>query len=141
MLTNAFHSKTVLITGHTGFKGAWLTAWLNHLGARVVGIALDPPTDPSHYSAANLSHGIKDHRIDILHRQKLQSIILDEQPDFLFHLAAQSLVRNSYLDPIQTWETNVLGTLHILEALRSLRKSCSAVIITKIGRASCRERV
>jgi CDP-glucose 4,6-dehydratase len=130
MLQNSFISKTVLVTGHTGFKGAWLTAWLKMLGAKVVGIALDPPTEPSHFAAARLSDGMVDLRIDIRKQVELEQAIVAAQPDFVFHLAAQALVRRSYEDPIETWEANVLGTLHVLEALRKLDKPCAAVIIT-----------
>lgn len=130
MITNAFLGKTVLVTGHTGFKGAWLTAWLKQLGARVVGVALDPPTSPSHFVAAHLADDMTDLRIDIRDRFALESAIVDAKPDFLFHLAAQALVRRSYDDPVETWQTNVLGTLHVLEALRKLDKHCAAVIIT-----------
>lgn len=127
---STFHGKTALITGHTGFKGAWLTAWLKQLGAKVVGIALDPPSVPSHFSAAHLTEGMIDLRIDIRDRASLEDAIVAAQPDFVFHLAAQALVRRSYEDPIETWQTNVLGTLHVLEALRKLDKPCAAVIIT-----------
>jgi CDP-glucose 4,6-dehydratase len=126
----AFKGKTVIITGHTGFKGSWLTAWLNKLGAKVVGIALDPPTEISHFSATNLKDDIEDLRIDIRDRIRLESAIVDAQPDFVFHLAAQALVRKSYEDPISTWNTNLFGTLHVLEALRKIKKKCSAVIVT-----------
>lgn len=127
---NAFHGKNALITGHTGFKGAWLTAWLKQLGAKVVGIALNPPTDPSHFAVAHLADGMTDLRIDIRDRGILEGAIVSAQPDFVFHLAAQALVRRSYDEPIETWQTNVLGTLHVLEALRKLDKPCAAVIIT-----------
>ncbi len=126
----AFRDKTVLITGHTGFKGSWLAAWLNKLEAKVVGIALDPPTETSHFSAINLKDDINDLRIDIRDRYQLESAIVDAQPDFVFHLAAQPLVRESYEDPLNTWNTNLFGTLHVLEALRKIKKKCSAVIIT-----------
>jgi CDP-glucose 4,6-dehydratase len=130
MLHNSFNSKTVLITGHTGFKGAWLTAWLKQLGAKVVGIALEPPTEPSHFAAAQLGDGIVDYRIDIRDRLELEGAIVSAQPNFVFHLAAQALVRRSYDDPLETWQTNMLGTLHVLEALRKLDKPCASVIIT-----------
>ena len=130
MLQTSFNAKTVLITGHTGFKGAWLTAWLKQLGAKVVGIALDPPTEPSHFAAAQLADGIDDHRIDIRNQPELEKAIVTAQPDFVFHLAAQALVRRSYDNPLETWQTNVLGTLHVLESLRMLNKPCAAVIIT-----------
>ena len=129
-LQKAFIGKTVLITGHTGFKGAWLTAWLKQLGAEIVGIALDPLSDPSHFVVAKLSDGISDLRIDVRDRVSLEDAIVSAQPDFVFHLAAQAIVRRSYDDPIETWQTNVLGTLHVLEALRNLDKLCIAVLIT-----------
>jgi len=125
-----YQSKTVLITGHTGFKGAWLAAWLKNLGAKVVGIALDPPTQLSHFTAAHLADDMVDYQIDIRNQLDLEKAIVSVQPDFVFHLAAQALVRRSYEDPLETWQTNVLGTLHLLEALRKLDKPCAAVIIT-----------
>jgi CDP-glucose 4,6-dehydratase len=125
-----FKNKKVLITGHTGFKGAWLTAWLKLLGAEIVGISLDIVSDPSHFLEANLNDGITDHRIDIRDRDKIIGIIQNEKPDFIFHLAAQSLVRESYLNPVDTWSTNLMGTLNVLEALRKFDKKCTAVIIT-----------
>lgn len=129
-LMHSFENKTVLVTGHTGFKGAWLTAWLKQLGANVIGIALEPPTNPSHFSIANMANGITDFRIDIRDRVTFENAIVDAQPDFVFHLAAQALVRQSYEEPIDTWQTNVMGTLHVLEGLRKLNKPCVAVIIT-----------
>src|SRR3989338_3064309 len=131
LVGSSFIGRTVLITGHTGFKGAWLTAWLKQLGAKVVGIALDPPTDPSHFAVAHLADGMTDLRIDIRGRAALEDAIVSAQPDFVFHLAAQALVRRSYDDPVETWQTNVLGTLHVLEALRKLDNPCAAVIITR----------
>ena len=125
-----FSGKSVVITGHTGFKGSWLTTWLNLLGAKITGIALDPIPGYSHFNSAALANLISDNRVDIRNRENLQSIIHSVQPDFVFHLAAQSLVKTAYDDPIQTWETNVLGTINVLESLRILKKSCSAVIIT-----------
>ena len=125
-----FKGRSVLITGHTGFKGAWLTAWLKQLGANVVGIALDPPSVPSHFDVANMADAMTDLRIDIRNQAALVDAIVAAQPDFVFHLAAQALVRRSYDEPLETWQTNVLGTLHVLEALRKLDKPCAAVIIT-----------
>lgn len=118
------------MTGHTGFKGAWLTTWLKQLGANIVGISLDPSTDPSHYVAAQISNGITDLRIDIRDFKTLENAIVSTNPDYVFHLAAQSLVGHAYEDPLGTWRTNLLGTIHVLEALRNLDKPCSAVIIT-----------
>jgi CDP-glucose 4,6-dehydratase len=129
-LQKTFNDKTVIITGHTGFKGAWLTAWLKQLGARVVGIALDPPSEPSHFVAANLTERMTDFRVDIRNQIALEEAIASTQPDFVFHLAAQALVRRSYDDPIATYMTNTVGTLNLLEALRPLEKKCTAVLIT-----------
>ena len=129
-MLNRFFGKTVVITGHTGFKGSWLTAWLKELGANVVGISLDPPSDPSHFVGAGLADGIVDLRIDIRNQAAVEEAIISAQPDFVFHLAAQALVRSSYENPIETWQTNVLGTLHVLEGLRKLDKHCAIVIIT-----------
>jgi len=125
-----FQGASVIITGHTGFKGAWLCTWLKQLGARVTGIALDPLTVPSHYLVAHVRDEITDLRIDIRNQAALEDAIVSVQPDFVFHLAAQAIVRRSYDDPVETWQTNVMGTLYLLEALRKLHKPCSAVIIT-----------
>lgn len=129
-LENTFRGRTVLITGHTGFKGSWLTAWLVQLGAKVVGIALAPPTEPTHFAAAHMADAITDLRIDLRDGVAIERAMVAARPDFVFHLAAQSLVRRSYADPIETWQTNVLGTLHVLEALRKFDHSCAAVMIT-----------
>ena len=127
---HVFHNRRVLITGHTGFKGSWLTAWLKQLGAIVTGLALDPPTKPSHFLAAQIDHDIEDLRIDLRDRDAVQRSIQEVKPDFLFHLAAQPLVRMSYLDPVSTYDTNVMGTLNVLQGLRELKHSCVAVLIT-----------
>lgn len=129
-ISKHYKNKKVLITGHTGFKGAWLTAWLKMMGSEICGISLDPLTSPNHFEVAKLQEGIIDHRIDIRDRVALEKAILDFKPDYVFHLAAQALVRKSYNDPLDTWNTNVMGTLHVLETLRKLAKPCSAVLIT-----------
>jgi len=125
-----FSNRSVLVTGHTGFKGSWLCAWLNHLGANVTGIALSPPSVPSHFDAIRLSELIDDHRVDIRDFEKTQTVIREAKPDFVFHLAAQSLVRRSYIEPIETYQTNIQGTLNVLESLRKVDKPCVAIIIT-----------
>jgi CDP-glucose 4,6-dehydratase len=130
MFNNKYLGKTVVITGHTGFKGSWLTVWLKKLGANVIGISLDPLTIPSHFIEAKLSTQIQDLRIDIREGSLLKEAISLAQPDFVFHLAAQALVHRSYEDPIETWQTNTFGTLNLLEGLRGLNKPCAAVIIT-----------
>lgn len=129
-LFSEFAGKSVLVTGHTGFKGSWLISWLKLLGANVTGIALDPPTKPSHFFATYNSASITDLRIDIRNQKLIESTVAEKEPDFVFHLAAQSLVGEAYDNPIATWQTNVLGTLNVLEALRVLKKPCAAVIIT-----------
>ncbi|MDC1238144.1 CDP-glucose 4,6-dehydratase [Pseudomonadales bacterium] len=125
-----YKNKNVVVTGHTGFKGSWLVAWLKQMGASVTGIALDPPSIPSHYDASKLAEGIQDHRIDIRNVGAIEQAIREAKPDFLFHLAAQPIVGASYGDPIETWSTNVMGTINVLEALRKVEHECSAVIIT-----------
>lgn len=128
-MNNFFNKKRVLVTGHTGFKGAWLIAWLKKMGADVYGISLEPH-HLSHFNVANLADGIVDLRSDIKNCSSLGKIVLDIQPQHVFHLAAQSLVIDSYETPVNTWETNVLGTVHLLESLRSIKNPCTAVIIT-----------
>ena len=130
MIFRIFQNKTVLITGHTGFKGSWLATWLNTLGAKVVGVALEPPSQPSHFEAVELFEILDDHRLDIRDGEALKSLVFQIQPDFVFHLAAQALVRKSYEDPVATYQTNAIGTLNLLEALRPLEKKCTAVLIT-----------
>jgi len=125
-----YKNKNVVVTGHTGFKGSWLVAWLKQMGASVTGIALDPPSIPSHYDASKLAEGIQDHRIDIRNVDAIERVIVEAKPNFLFHLAAQPIVGASYDDPIETWSTNVMGTINVLEALRKIQNTCSAVIIT-----------
>jgi CDP-glucose 4,6-dehydratase len=125
-----YKNKNVIVTGHTGFKGSWLVAWLKQMGASVTGIALDPPSIPSHYDASMLAEGIQDHRIDIRNLRNIEQVILEAKPDFLFHLAAQPIVGASYEEPIETWGTNVMGTINVLEALRKIKHKCSTVIIT-----------
>ena len=119
-----------LVTGHTGFKGSWLSLWLKYLGAEVSGIALDPPSHPSHFEAVNLASQIDDHRFDIRDRETLIECVQQIQPDFIFHLAAQALVRPSYKTPLDTLETNTMGSANILEALRELKEPVVAVMIT-----------
>lgn len=126
----AFSGKTVLVTGHTGFKGSWLTAWLERLGARVVGLSIDVPTQPSHFDVLGLSGRIDDRRLDIRQAALVVAAFAGIKPDFVFHLAAQPLVRRAYRAPLETFETNMLGTAIVLEALRQLERPCTAVIIT-----------
>jgi CDP-glucose 4,6-dehydratase len=129
-LANTFSGKQVLVTGHTGFKGSWLLAWLLGLGARVAGISVGVPTEPSHFEVLGLVSKIDDYRLDIRHAAKLHQVVAEIKPDFLFHLAAQPLVQHSYRSPLETFETNTLGTANLLETLRQLSRPCTAVIIT-----------
>jgi len=125
-----FRGRRVLVTGHTGFKGAWLCEWLLALGARVSGIALEPNTDPSLFLQLGLETRLDHHIQDIREAGAVTAITREFRPDFVFHLAAQPLVRLSYERPVETWETNVLGVIHVLEALRLLDHSCAAVFVT-----------
>ena len=128
-LQTAFNNKKVLITGHTGFKGSWLGYSLKFLNAKVFGISLNVPTSPSHY---NLDKSIytEDLRIDIRNLDELKDAIKRISPNFIFHLAAQPIVLDSYTNPIDTFKTNSIGTLNIFEAIRSMDNNCSSVIIT-----------
>ena len=129
-LKSTFEGKKVLVTGNTGFKGSWLTIWLLSLGAEIHGIALDPPTQPSIFNESKLVELINHHFINIQDQFKVAKLIKDIQPDFIFHLAAQPLVKYSYENPIETWKTNVYGTINVLDSLRWLNKKCTSIFIT-----------
>lgn len=130
MFSNIYLGKKVLVTGHTGFKGSWLTCWLLKLGAEVVGISKDVPTNPSMFGDLQLESKVKHHVCDIRDLNKLSDIINRERPDVIFHLAAQAIVSTSYDEPAETITTNALGTMNIMEVLREVTWSCSAVLIT-----------
>ena len=130
MLKKFFYKKTVIITGHRGFKGSWLSLWLSILGAKVVGISIDTPTSPSLFNALNLKKRIIDIKADIRNLKKINKIFNKFKPDYVFHLAAQSLVKKSYNKPLYTFTTNFVGTLNILHILKDLKKQCTAIIIT-----------
>jgi CDP-glucose 4,6-dehydratase len=126
-----WRQRSVLVTGHTGFKGGWLTLWLSRLGARVHGYATSPPTDPSLFKVADIKSLLaSDTRADLADVAKLRLALEASQPEVVFHLAAQSLVRESYRDPLGTFATNVLGTAHLLEAVRSIESVRAIVVIT-----------
>jgi len=127
---NFFKNKKVLITGHTGFKGSWLTLWLNLLGAKVIGISKNLPTKPSHFDSLKLKKKIIDKRLDIRNFLKLYKIFTKYKPDIVFHLAAQSLVKKSYDSPLETFNSNSIGTLNLLECLRKINHKCISIIIT-----------
>jgi CDP-glucose 4,6-dehydratase len=128
--TDFWSRKRVLLTGHTGFKGSWLALWLSSLGARVFGYALDPDTEPSLFEQLRLreelDHCIADIRDPAAVRQRVTQV----RPDVVFHMAAQPLVRRSYAEPLLTWQTNVMGTAHLLDALRDADHPCAVVIVT-----------
>jgi CDP-glucose 4,6-dehydratase len=125
-----WQGKRVLVTGHTGFKGGWLALWLQQLGANVIGVSLDPPTNQNFYRQARVADGMLSLRADIRDGAALKKIFTEHRPEVLFHLAAQSLVRYSYREPVETYETNVMGTLHVLEAMRTANTTRAAVMIT-----------
>ncbi len=137
---DCYRGKSVFVTGHTGFKGSWLCEWLLSLGAEVHGFALEPPTEPALFDQLGLAKRIASHTIgDIRNREVLAKAVAAANPDFVFHLAAQPLVRLSYREPVETFDTNVMGTVNLLEAVRQLAlehsntrtiKQCSVVCIT-----------
>ena len=125
-----FKGKKVFVTGHTGFKGSWLVFLLKEIGATVKGFALEPESDPNHFDLLSLKNDI-DHTVgDIRNESLLKKAILDFQPDFVFHLAAQALVKDSYNDPVKTFETNVMGSVNLLNAVRQCDSIRSLVFIT-----------
>lgn len=130
MFGNVFRDRKVWLSGHTGFKGSWLVTWLLELGAHVHGYALEPPTDPSLFAQINLAERIEHEINDVRDADAVGKSIRAAQPDFVFHLAAQPLVRYCYQQPRETYATNVMGTVHVLEALRNLERPCHAVFVT-----------
>ena len=129
-LIKNFSGKKVLVTGHTGFKGTWLAIWLKKLGASVHGVSLNIPSQPSNFDVSNLSSQLNDNRLDIRDSKSLTALVKKIQPDFVFHLAAQALVRPAYEDPLSTITTNAIGSVNILEALREIEKPVVAIMIT-----------
>jgi CDP-glucose 4,6-dehydratase len=129
-LGRAYGGRRVLVTGHTGFKGSWLCEWLLTLGAQVTGFSLAPDTNPALFDQLGLAERLDHRSRDIRDLTHVMEAIEQVQPDFVFHLAAQPLVRRAYREPLLTYQTNVIGTVHLLEALRSLRKPCAAVFVT-----------
>ena len=130
VMLNIFNDKKILVTGHTGFKGSWLTAWLLKLGANVVGFSDSIPTVPSLFVDADLECKIQHVFGDVRDLELLNAVIVDSRPDFVFHLAAQAIVSTSYKDPVGTLSTNFMGTVNVLDCLRRVVHPCVAVIIT-----------
>jgi CDP-glucose 4,6-dehydratase len=127
---SAWRGRRVLVTGHTGFKGGWLSLWLASLGARVAGYALDPPTEPSFFEMARVGEVLEDRRGDIRDAAATRSAIAGFDPEVLFHLAAQSIVKEGYRSPVETYATNVVGTASVLDAARHARSLRAIVVVT-----------
>lgn len=131
MLDRAFwKGRRVFLTGHTGFKGSWLSLWLDALGADVTGYALDPPTQPNLFELAAVGGNIRSVAGDIRNFPRLKAAIAECRPEVVIHMAAQTVVRRGYQDPIETYSSNVMGTVHLLEALRQLKQPCAVVNVT-----------
>lgn len=131
MMRKAFwRSRRVLVTGHTGFKGGWLSLWLQSLGAEVTGIALPPNTTPNLFELARVAQGVRSHFCDIRDAERLAALVCDCQPEIVLHLAAQPLVRASYREPVATFSSNIMGSVHLLDALRGLGAVRVALVVT-----------
>ena len=127
---NQFKNKKILITGSSGFKGSWLSLWMYLHGAKVLGVSVGIPSKPSNFEVLNLKNKINFKNIKIRDSKKLTNTILRFKPDYIFHLAAEAIVKRAYQNPRYTWETNTLGTINILEALSKIKKKIVAVIVT-----------
>ena len=130
-LNDEFRGKSVFVTGHTGFKGSWLSIWLHQLGAKVSGYSLEPSTSPSNFRVSHVRELVDRHFVaDIRSVDTLRQSLDAADPDVIFHLAAQPIVRESYRSPYETFETNFMGSCNLLEAVRLRRKPCVVVMIT-----------
>ena len=125
-----WQGKRVLLTGHTGFKGSWLSLWLQFMGAQVVGYALEPPTKPSLFEVAEVGKGMTSIIGDIRDLERLRAVFAEHQPEIVIHMAAQPLVRYSYIEPVETYSTNVMGTVNLLEAVRGADSVKAVVNVT-----------
>ncbi|MGB3491748.1 MAG: CDP-glucose 4,6-dehydratase [Elainellaceae cyanobacterium] len=125
-----WNGKKVFMTGHTGFKGSWMSLWLQSLGADLCGFSLPAPTEPNLFTVANVAEGMKSIEGDIRDLDSLQKAMVEHQPDIVIHMAAQPLVRYSYQHPVETYATNVMGTVHVLEAMRHVESARVGVMIT-----------
>lgn len=130
MNASFWRGKKVFLTGHTGFKGSWLSAWLQKLGAEVVGFALAPPSEPNMFELTGLAQHMTSHEGDIRDLDLLRGAMQAQQPEIVLHLAAQALVRRSYADPVETYATNVMGTVHTLQAVAECPSVRVALMIT-----------
>ena len=130
MFGGVYDNVKVLITGNTGFKGAWLSLWLDKLGAEVIGLSDGVPTEPSLYEIAEVSDITKQYWVDVRNAAALQKVIEDEKPEIIFHLAAQSVVKRSFDDPLDTLTTNVIGTANVLNAVKVINRKCIVLVVT-----------
>ncbi len=130
LLRGAYAGRRVLVTGHTGFKGPWLLHWLRELGAEVTGFSLAPETSPSLFDVTDAGAGVRDLRGDVRDPAAVRAAVAESRPAVVFHLAAQALVRRSYAEPAETLATNVMGTAHVLEAVRAAGRPCAVVVVT-----------
>ncbi|HTC46995.1 MAG TPA: CDP-glucose 4,6-dehydratase [Candidatus Aquilonibacter sp.] len=131
MLNREFwKGRSILVTGHTGFKGSWLCLWLDAIGAKVTGLALDPPTQPNLFQQAGVASSMRSVHVDVRDFPRLKTAVDECRPEVVIHMAAQSVVRRGYEDPIETYSSNVMGTVHLLEALRQLGRPCAVVNVT-----------
>ncbi len=130
-LAETFAGRSVFLTGHTGFKGSWLAIWLDRLGARVSGYALSPPTEPNNFLASNVGDLLAGNYVaDVRNADSLTRAIADARPDAIFHLAAKALVQESYLQPRETFEVNIMGAVGVLDAVRSIGRPCAVVVVS-----------
>lgn len=136
MKPDFWKSRRVLVTGHTGFKGSWLCLWLKSKEAHVIGYSLEPPTQPSLFEMAHVAHGMPSVLGDVRDLEHLHRVIAEHQPEIVFHMAAQSLVRRSYANPLETFSTNILGTVNVLEAVRH---SCTVKVLVNVTSDKCYE--
>ena len=130
MFGNFFKDKKILVTGHTGFQGSWLTLWLKLLGANVIGYSLPPPTKPSLFESLEIENDIIHITADIRNLDDLKRVVSSNEPDLIFHLAAQSLVRESYEKPVETFSTNILGTVNVLDCIRNSTTVKGCIVYT-----------
>jgi len=130
LFRGAYRGQRVFVSGHTGFKGGWLCEWLLHLGAEVRGFSLAPNTAPALFDQLNLSTRIQHQIADLRDLTAVKSAVVEFSPDYIFHLAAQPLVRHSYANAVETFDTNVMGTVHLLEAARALTRPCAVVVVS-----------